>query len=460
MNQIRKQLKIDASRLDPNRYFESLAMQAGDCGLLSEDDFARIQAQISALIAMQADAMLRGGSSSIRIEAARQICDSIMFVVSAGLKGLQSADVAAEHIQTCSVRQMFDEGMESLRVMMAHARKLQKRIADRLFDTPNHFYKLTIIDGINGFFRLYRPQFAAQEIHITADYPICIGRPALRGIEFIEAYLRAIACENAFLLHFSPNRVHRLLLGASQDYTSCPVNLFEPVLLSALGLVLAEKSPAALNFDATDVDRILERMHGLNDVGTVRLLNDAADRLCDIIVFGKDTIAYIRMCIPRLAGAILQSIRIGAIEKCFIIPNNSEETEEIITDLAARMSDQKFNRLIENVRWLDDADRRNQMLIEQINSPEDMIDAISAMDWTAEQLRALVDALPLHIYAPILIRYNRDDFLRLDWEFTLRDALIARMKSLDGDVRKRLRQLIHNSKRENNPYQSPHDIEN
>ena len=61
-----------------------------------------------------------------------------------------------------------------------------------MFQTPNGFWRSTIEGGINGFFRLYRPEFAAHEIHITADYPPLLGRPALQGVEFMERYLQEI----------------------------------------------------------------------------------------------------------------------------------------------------------------------------------------------------------------------------------------------------------------------------
>ena len=60
----------------------------------------------------------------------------------------------------------------------------------------------------------------------------------MQGVEFMERYLQEIDGENAFLRTFPPRAVHRLLLGLSREYASAPVNLFEPVCLSALGLTL------------------------------------------------------------------------------------------------------------------------------------------------------------------------------------------------------------------------------
>ena len=74
-----------------------------------------------------------------------------------------------------------------------------------------------------------------------------MGRPQLEGIEFIEKYLRCIQAENAFCVCFAPEDIHHLLCGLTEDYRSVPLNIFEPVLLSALGLIIRDRSPLRLN---------------------------------------------------------------------------------------------------------------------------------------------------------------------------------------------------------------------
>ena len=73
----------------------------------------------------------------------------------------------------------LENGLKLIRRKMAVSRHLQKKVLEHLLDTPNVYYRSTIADGINGFFKLYRPQFSAHEIHITADYPVFMGRPEL-----------------------------------------------------------------------------------------------------------------------------------------------------------------------------------------------------------------------------------------------------------------------------------------
>lgn len=289
------------------------------------------------------------------------------------------------------------------------------------------FYRGTIADGINGFFKLYKPQFAAQEIHITADYPVFTGRPDADGIEFIYAYLRAIAYENAFLLHFSPANVHHLMLGVSQDYASCPVNLFEPVLLSALGLILAGKPPRGLNLETADLRRLQAMLAGLDAHEIAGKLTGAIEQLQTYFTFGVQTIQYIRMSVPKLADNVFQSIRLHAIEKCFVIPAVSDVRMEIISDFSERMADADFRKMIGALQWAEDSAQIVHTLIKRVRSADDMIDAIAVLKLDAEQIRALSNLLPLNLFAPLLIRYHSDAFLQENREHHLRAAKMEQL---------------------------------
>ena len=452
MNQIANLSEIDPTRIDPRHYFESLVQQAAQCDLLAERETHRIQIQLTALAAKQADTMLRGTTASIRAETAQMLFDSIMFTIGAGLKAIGSADAAVARIEAQPVQVLFEDGLRRVRELCADTHKLQKKILNTLFVTPNHFYKGTIADGIDGFFKLYKPQFAAQEIHITADYPVFTGRPDADGIEFIYAYLRAIACENAFLLHFSPANVHHLMLGVSQDYASCPVNLFEPVLLSALGLILVGKSPRGLNLETADLRRLQVMLAGLDAHEIAGKLASAIEQLQTHFTFGAQTIQYIRTCVPKLADNLFQSIQLCAIEKCFVIPAVSDARMEIISDFSERMADADFRKMIGALQWMEDSDHIIHTLIDRVRSADDMIDAIAVLKLDAEQIKTLSNQLPLNLFAPLLIRYHSDAFLQENWEHHLRAALIARMKTFDDAMQTQLRQMIRASRRSPEEY--------
>ena len=159
MNNIVAIHMIDENRLDQRHYFKSLTEYAYFCGILTQNNITRLQSELLSLLAEQTERLTNGKSSSIPKEKAQELLSSAIFTIGLFLKSCDSTDKAAEALRTASVRYMFDEGLEIVRNKMVISHRIQKKIAANLLKTPNVYYRSKIIDGINGFFKLYTPQF-------------------------------------------------------------------------------------------------------------------------------------------------------------------------------------------------------------------------------------------------------------------------------------------------------------
>lgn len=316
---------IKAELLSQKYYVQSLIEQAQLFGLLSDRELSVMQGDLLLILAEQTDRWSRGESSSIPTEKAQDMMASILFVIGIQLKTYQTPEQAVEILKSKPLKALFEKGMELVRRKTAISRYLQKKILDNLFKTPNVYYRSTVADGINGFFKLYRPQFAAHEIHITADYPVFMGRPELEGIEFIEKYLRCIQAENAFCVCFAPQDIHRLLCGLTQDYCSVPLNIFEPVLLSALGLVIQGRSPKRLDLTENDISFLYRQFSRQSEKEVQDCLKKALIYLIKEIELPQTSIQYVSLCIPKLAAEILNAVELKTLDKVFLIPAYPEQ---------------------------------------------------------------------------------------------------------------------------------------
>lgn len=309
---------IDDNRLNKRYYFKSLIEYAYCAGILSNKDIMRLQSELLSLLAEQTERYTNGKSSSVPKEKAQELSESVIFTIGLYLKSCDCADDAVKALQSLSVKHLFSGGLEVITTKMVIAHRLQKKIAANLLKTPNVYYRATVIDGINGFFKLYTPQFSAHEIHITADYPTLADRPRLDGIEFIESYLRSIEAENLFCKIFDESDIDRLMRCVSEGYENCPVNIFEPVLLSSVGLIMAGKYPKFLDLTASDVKKI-------SDVFANKQKNEISDILTKFIgelikteQIPSRSIDYIRKCIPKLTAIIKNAEKINAFNRIFI----------------------------------------------------------------------------------------------------------------------------------------------
>ena len=242
----------------------------------------------------------------MRIERAEELLESAMFSVSMALKVELTPEDALKKLKRTQIRTLFAEGQKLIGRKILICRAMHKKLCKQLFDTPNVFYRSTVIDGIAGFFKLYDPLFGGQILHITADYPTCLGRPGVCGIEFIESYLQRIRAENDFLRLFPAKNVHVFLEKLVPAYAETPMNLFEPVFGRAVLLAALGKDPAELcAFDETDAAAARAFVSD-----TVFLENVFVKLLYDLNA--PETVQqYFDLCKPDLMAAIKIQVRLA-----------------------------------------------------------------------------------------------------------------------------------------------------
>lgn len=294
------------SDLREEAYAATLVSCAERAGLFSANDKTAMQAGLYALLCELAARASKGKSSSLRIERAEELLESAMFSVSMALKVELTPEDALKKLKRTQIRTLFAEGQKLIGRKILICRAMHKNLCKQLFDTPNVFYRSTVIDGITGFFKLYDPLFGGQILHITADYPTCLGRPGVCGIEFIESYLQRIRAENDFLRLFPAKNVHVFLKKLVPTYAETPMNLFEPVFCHAALLAALGKDPAELcAFDETDAAAARAF------VSDTASLEKAFLGLLDGLNATESVRQYFELCKPDLMAAIKIQVRLA-----------------------------------------------------------------------------------------------------------------------------------------------------
>ena len=371
---------IVPERLRAGDYFASLTEEALACGLLTEDDLSCLQAQLPELLRCMAVQYAGEGSGSLPVEVAGEMLRSLQFVLGAALKGFPSPEEAAAALKERPLSELYNEGLGRVRQKLRTVRLLQRRILSRLFQTPNVFWRSTIEGGVNGFFRLYRPEFAAHEIHITADYPPLLGRPALLGAEFMERYLEEIDGENAFLRAFPHRAVHRLLLG----------------------LRLCGRSPVTLDLTPGEVDRLAR---GFENRAPIRpALEKALAQLAEQLELPGRALRYAAQCLPKLEEAVRAALALGKPERAFLLPA-AESAPEPELLYGESMDSRAYARLLERLVRADTAEEQAALIVENVHSLADLLDLLTDLDAEDEMLAALVKRLPESALAGLRAHY-------------------------------------------------------
>lgn len=406
MENIEKISKIKRETLNSEHYFQSLLEKAYISQLLSEVELEKIQFDCLALLAKKSERFNGGDSSSIRIEKAQDILASIMFTIGVALKAYPNPDNAVSAVQSIGVEAIYTKGRKRIDILVEQTRKQHLLLVSHLMQTNNVFYSSTIVDGINGFFKLYDADFAAHEIHITADYPVYNKTNRLLGIEFIMQYLKQLYFENMFCTYFSHEDIHHLLCGYDERYENLLLNIYEPVLASALGCILADAPVDLLEITPEIQSLLYHQFSGKDHPKIEQMLHDALSKLSETLSFSDSLIVYVKQSLYQLATAIESAIKAENLERVFIVPKYPEDNPKLIISYGEKMDNELYRKVLTEFMKSESMTEKINIMKNQINSLADLEDLLLDAELNADEIIIILKSLsPAEIVA-LMKKYN------------------------------------------------------
>lgn len=408
-NSLQKPRIAETGELDRERYFESLLWLAYSKQRLDDDTMERIQYECLQLLAWQTERYNGGDSSSIRVEKAQELMTSNLFTISLWLKNYADAEEAVAALQSESIIDMYRKGRKRIDTMLALAKTVHRKLLGELVDISNEFFRSTIEGGIQGFFKLYDPDFAAHEIHITADYPMFNAMPKLAGIEFIQLYLTYLYYENMFCRFFAPADIHHLLCGYVQGYETHVLNLYEPVLLAALGCIVAGVEFHRLDLTQSGAQRLCRLLADLPAREVNPLFQNAAKEMNEVLDSPPGLIRYLQAGLPQMIAKIQAAAKQQILQQLFVLPAFPENNPKILISEGERMDDAQYRKMIEEIRECRYGEDKVAMLKSLIHSLIDLEDALLDADLNEEEMQAVLCNLGLPELLVLIKRYGEEE---------------------------------------------------
>ncbi|MDO5555819.1 MAG: DUF6179 domain-containing protein [Clostridia bacterium] len=102
-------------------------------------------------------------SSSIRTEIMEEISNSNIYTIGTYLKTFRNPDEALKNIKEKGIKYSYQEGKRQIDKMLNIIRVMYIKIKQNSINVQNYTYDATIIGGIQGFLKIYDPDFKAQE---------------------------------------------------------------------------------------------------------------------------------------------------------------------------------------------------------------------------------------------------------------------------------------------------------
>ena len=393
MANIEKNNKLKKESLNSERYLESILMQGYNLGMLTDGDMERIQFECLALLAKQTERYNSGDSSSIRIEKAQDIFASIMFTVGVHLKIYHRPDDAVIALQNEQMEALYHKGLKRIDDMVKRSKMLHAALLPKLIKTENEFYHSTAADGIQGFFKLYSPDFGAQEIHITADYPVYNKAEKLLGIEFIHKYLEQIYHENQFCAKFAPEVIHHLLCGYNEKYKSLLFNLYEPVLAASLGCILAGVDEGRLEITSAASKYLYRCFLGKKRAEIEQLLSTAFLAVAERFLLSVALQDYVKQSLPLLAITIENAVKTGTLDHVFIKPRYPENNPRLVVSYGEKMENALYRKVLDEFMGCESITDKIDVMREYINSLADLNDLLLDAELSVDEVVAILNSL-------------------------------------------------------------------
>ena len=321
MNEIEVISQIKRERLDEKNYFKSLIEESYVNQMITEEDIINIQVQIIQLLDERIYKYNGVYSSSIRKEIMEDINNSNYYTISVQLKTFKNPDEAVKQIKETALKDIYYKGRKRIDRILEIIKVMYIKLKQNKLKTKNTTYNDTIIGGIQGFLKIYNPDFNAQDMKITADYPLynnLIGK--IEGIEFIKEYINSIYLENEFCNIFSNEKIEILLYSYSSEYKDLIINIFEIVFLEVIACKLVKKNIYDLGINSKELNEIYKLFKGKNKIEIEQIIKDAYRKICkELIEEKKELQEYIEKNLSCIVNIIENAVKQNTLDKVFII---------------------------------------------------------------------------------------------------------------------------------------------
>lgn len=299
-------------------YLSSLSGQAINDGILSVDEKNRIQRDLWQFLGERADLYTSYDSSSVPVELAQELLDSIYFVIGLHLKTKDNMASAVSILTNTDIKDLFKSGLKEIESQIDIGKGLLNRAIDSAPSFNNTSYRDTLSE-ITIFFRKYDFHYFAHDIPCTIDYQLAHPVVGHSGIEFINEYLRHLIIENEFCIKFNNDKVSALLKVYCPDPEGQLINIYEVLVTNAIGLTLTDGDVLNLCITASDRMKLLTMFKAAYQPDIESALQEAAEKLfCCLNINAETERRYLLSSVLELVPRLMQAISSNNLDRFFL----------------------------------------------------------------------------------------------------------------------------------------------
>lgn len=281
----------------------------------SESEQEKLIAGLWELLKMQAGKYNGIDSTSITIEKAQDILESMLYTIGVAAEN----GAAKEEIVNGRLSLLLDRGREILKRKQKSVKVEWKLLCRELPRIPNVYF-LSTMENLGLFFDSYDIYFAAHHTSESIDYwPLCPIPETVKGISYIEEYIHRIQIENDYLNCFEGEDVISLCEKYVPDYREALFNLCEPVLTNVIGLSLIGKEVQGLHISAAQREDIYQMLIGRTEKEICDMIKESVLSACrQIGMTAENETDYLVGASSGLVVRVWEALKHGDLSGIFL----------------------------------------------------------------------------------------------------------------------------------------------
>jgi hypothetical protein len=386
---------IDEAILDRGYYLQSLLQAAAEQKLFTEQQIQTLQYGLIGLMAKEVERYTNGESSSVPVEKAQELLQSITYQIGVYLKTIPDMQQKLELLKTEKPEVMFYRGMELVTGYREKALQLLTRLQENDRRLASIAYQDTVYHGIPEFFHDYNIEYGAHEMPGAIDYPLMNSVPDYLGVEFVYEYLKRLTTEDRILDRFSSRTLQLLVDRYDREAEHLLINLCELAMINALGCELLGKELSELLLSKAEVGEIMEKLsgQGISSKGSKNtegdreriqsLLQRAMGRIGEVLLLEEEQVSYLQHSVPELASRLKYHLDTASLESFFIRTDREREPEEELYT-GEPMEDEKLRELIMEIGEVEGLENKVLLIQEQVRSIADLIELLEECFFSEE----------------------------------------------------------------------------
>jgi len=304
MHEIGKFTCINRTQLKEDAYLESLLQAAYEADAITEREIERIQLDCVQLLA-EKTRKITSGSSTIGVDEAEMIMQSLLFIISLHLKSFSDPHDALKTILSESIPTLYALGQRRLKIKYAAVKHLYHKVVASMVRVQYYYYTTTVVKEFGNFFSLYTDHYTASAAHelpgdVMFVYPLIRAVQGYTGIELVWQYLKSLYYEHLFCQHFADDAIFNVMCRFNPNYEAVMFNICEQVLATAIGCVLAGANVRELRLNAGDYVKLKDVFTDVSVEESEKIIADAYVRLMDVLNDTNSSMQeYIKAALPK-----------------------------------------------------------------------------------------------------------------------------------------------------------------